>query len=278
MPRRKTKTTPAMAKDQVTGCCRINGAVIRIAMSNPRTRLNSRVGGMAPDSVAIMGTAKSTFLPATQRTAPKRPATPVTRAVANPLNRLRSAPVWAMPMNAGVVATAHSSARAAGTAMAEARTRKIDVVQILGSVGAVNSLIDGPDLARVVAAKLGGRHYDLHAPVLVEQEGLRDLLAQEPSVREGLQKARTVSLAITGIGTLHEEAASFLRAGHLVSADLARLRAEGIVGETVGRFFDVQGNSAPYAINDRVIGIDLDDLRAIPRLSLIHISEPTRPY
>jgi DNA-binding transcriptional regulator LsrR (DeoR family) len=75
-----------------------------------------------------------------------------------------------------------------------------------------------------------------------------------------------VALAITGIGTLHEEAASFLRAGHLSPADLARLRAEGIVGETIGRFFDVQGNFAPFAINDRVIGIDLDDLRAIPRV------------
>lgn len=173
--------------------------------------------------------------------------------------------IAALPAGSCIGIAWGTGVHAAVTALNEERSRQIDVVQILGSVGAANSLIDGPDLARVVAAKLGGRHYDLHAPVLVEQEGLRDLLAQEPSVRDGLQRARSVALAITGIGTLHAEAASFLRAGHLAPADLARLRAQGIVGETVGRFFDVQGCAA-YPINDRVIGIDLDDLRAIPRV------------
>jgi DNA-binding transcriptional regulator LsrR (DeoR family) len=155
---------------------------------------------------------------------------------------------------------------AAVSLLAEDRTRQIDVVQILGSVGAPNPLIDGPDLARMLAAKLGGRHYDLHAPVLVEQLGLRDLLKQEPSVHDGLQRARSVGLAITGIGTVREEAASFLRAGHLSSAGLAELRAQGIVGETVGRFFDREGRDDSYAINQRIMGITLEELRRIPRV------------
>lgn len=173
--------------------------------------------------------------------------------------------IAALPAGACIGIAWGTGVHAAVTALGEERNRQIDVVQILGSVGAANTLIDGPDLARMAAAKLGGRHYDLHAPVLVEQEGLRDLLAQEPSVRDGLQRARSVALAITGIGTLHAEAASFLRAGHLAPTDLAQLRAQGIVGETVGRFFDVQG-CATYPINERVIGIDLDDLRALPRV------------
>jgi DNA-binding transcriptional regulator LsrR (DeoR family) len=155
---------------------------------------------------------------------------------------------------------------AAVSALPDDRARQIDVVQILGSVGAADPLIDGPDLARLLAAKLGGRHYDLHAPVLVEQLGLRDLLKQEPAVREGLQRARSVALAITGIGTVRAEAASFLRAGHLSPTDLTDLREEGVVGETVGRFFDQQGRDEPYAINQRVMGITLEELRRIPRI------------
>lgn len=155
---------------------------------------------------------------------------------------------------------------AAISALSEDRSRQIDVVQILGSLGAANPLIDGPDLARLMASKLGGRYFDLHAPALVEQPALRDLLLNEPSVREGLQRARSVALAITGIGTVQEEAASFLRAGHLSPADLAELRRQGVVGETVGRFFDVQGRFEQFDINARVIGIDLPDLRKIPRV------------
>lgn len=163
---------------------------------------------------------------------------------------------------------------AAVSALRENRSLKIDVVQILGSVGAPDQLIDGPDLARVVAAKLGGRHFDLHAPVLVAQPALRDLLYNEPTVREGLARGRSVVLAITGIGTVRDEAASFLRAGHLTSADLAHLRGLGVVGETCGRFFDAWGRHVDFDINQRVIGIDLEDLRRIPRVISVALGLP----
>ena len=55
---------------------------------------------------------------------------------------------------------------AAVSALPDHYAQNIDVVQLLGGVGAL--AIDSPDLARMVAQKLGGRHYDLHAPVLVE--------------------------------------------------------------------------------------------------------------
>jgi deoxyribonucleoside regulator len=159
----------------------------------------------------------------------------------------------------------------------EDRSRQIDVVQMLGSVGAPDALIDGPDLARMVAAKLGGRHYDLHAPVLVEEPALREMLLREPRVSEALARARNVSLAITGIGTIQEEAASFLRAGHLTHVDLAVLRAQGVVGETVGRFFDADGHDNNFAINQRVMGIDLNALRAIPRVIAVACGLPKAP-
>lgn len=142
--------------------------------------------------------------------------------------------------------------------------RHIDVVQLMGGVGAL--VIDGPDLARMVATKLGGRHYDLHAPVLVERPEVRDLFLTEPTVREGIRRARSVQLAITGIGSLDERDSSFLRAGLITRADLATLRALGAVGETAGRFFDADGRTAGLEINRRVIGIELEDLRNIPKV------------
>lgn len=162
-----------------------------------------------------------------------------------------------------------TGAYAAVSSLPEDRNSQIDVVQLLGSVSVSDPLIDGPDLARLLAAKLGGRHYDLHAPVLVEQPVLRTMLSNETPVRDALQRGRTVSLAITGIGTMVEEASSFLRAGHLTVDELAQLRALGIVGETCGRFFDAYGRYEGYAINERVIGIALDDLRHVPRVIAI---------
>jgi DNA-binding transcriptional regulator LsrR (DeoR family) len=148
----------------------------------------------------------------------------------------------------------------------EDRSKQIDVVQVLGSIGAPDPLIDGPDLARMAADKLGGRNYGLHAPALVEQTALRDLLLAERSVRDGLERARTAALAIIGIGSVQDEAASYLRAGLLTRQELAALRAAGVVGETCGRFFDAAGEFVHLEINRRVIGIELSDLRKIPRV------------
>lgn len=142
--------------------------------------------------------------------------------------------------------------------------QKIDVVQLMGGVGAL--VVDGPDLARIVAAKLGGRHHDLHAPVLVERPEVRNVFLNEPAVREGIRRAQAVQLAITGIGTLDDKASSFLRAGLLTLTDLAQLRRLGAVGETIGRFFDMQGRSDGIEINERIIGVELDDLRRIPQV------------
>ena len=45
-------------------------------------------------------------------------------------------------------------------------------------------------LCSVVAAKLGGRHHDMHAPVLVEKPEVRNIFLSEPAVREGIRRAQ----------------------------------------------------------------------------------------
>lgn len=145
--------------------------------------------------------------------------------------------------------------------------RQLDVVQLMGGVGAL--VVDGPDLARIVAVKLGGRHYDLHAPVLVERADVREVFLSEPTVRDGIRRARAVQIAITGIGSVDERDSSFLRAGLLTRVDLAALRNRGATGEMVGRFFDQQGGTDALEINQRVIGIELEDLRHIPTVMAV---------
>lgn len=177
--------------------------------------------------------------------------------------------IASLPQGSSIGISWGTGVHAAVSTMAEDRERQIDVVQILGGVGASNPLIDGADLARALASKLGGRNYSLHAPALVKQDGLRDLLVNEPGVREALERAQAVSLAIGGVGTLQREASSYLRAGHLSLAELDTLREQGLVGESAGRFFDIEGRDTPYAVNERVVGISLEQLRHIPRVIAI---------
>ncbi len=168
-----------------------------------------------------------------------------------------------VPVGSSIGVAWGTGVHATVSALPDNYTQNIDVVQLLGGVGAL--AVDSPDLARMVAQKLGGRHYDLHAPVLVEQPAARDMFMAEPAVREGIQRAKSVKLAITGVGTVQHEASSFLRVGLLSRADLSYLRGQGVVGEICGRFFDVEGRCDGFEINRRIISLELDELRAVPQ-------------
>ena len=155
---------------------------------------------------------------------------------------------------------------AAVSAFAGNPSLQVEVVQMIGSVGTIDSVIDGPELARQLAMKLGGRYYYLHAPLFVDSPTVRDALIEQSTIGDTLKRARRASVGLVGIGTTEAGASSFLRAGHLTEEQLAILRSQGVVGETAGQHFDIEGEAAPYDINQRVIGISLDDLKCIPHV------------
>jgi len=150
---------------------------------------------------------------------------------------------------------------------------QIDVVQMIGSVGTVASVIDGPELARQLASKLGGDYYYLHAPLFVDSRTTRDRFLEQPTIAETLTRALGAQVALVGVGTTAPGASSFLRARHLTEEQVGELRAQGVVGETAGRHFDIHGQ-ADYDINDRVIALRLDEVKKIPNVVAVACGLP----
>lgn len=154
-------------------------------------------------------------------------------------------------------------------------TMKVEVVQMIGSVGTVASDIDGPELARQLAKKFGGIYHYLHAPLFVDSQTTRDTFLEQPTIKHTLDRARKAHVALVGIGTTEAGASSFLRAAHLTEGQLADLRAQGAVGETSGKHFDVNGK-ADFDINHRVIAVSLADLKRIPYVVAVACGLPKK--
>jgi len=142
----------------------------------------------------------------------------------------------------------------------------ITVVQMIGAVGTGDSRIDGPDLARLLANIYGGEYRYFHAPLIVEEAHVREMLLQEPRIRETLSLARRADIALVGIGSLVPEVASLLRAGYLDREALARLRAQGAVGDVCARHYDAQGRVLDIELNQRIVGIELETLHVIEQV------------
>jgi deoxyribonucleoside regulator len=156
----------------------------------------------------------------------------------------------------------HSTAQA----LRPKRRLPITVVQMIGAVGIGDPFIDGPDLARLMADIYKGEYRYLHAPLIVENEQVREGLLQEPRIQETLGLARKVDIALVGIGSLVPEVSSLLRAGYLDQEALTELRAQGAVGDICGRHYDVHGHVMDIELNRRIVGIELKDFQGIKQV------------
>ncbi|MBC7251097.1 MAG: sugar-binding transcriptional regulator [Anaerolineae bacterium] len=146
------------------------------------------------------------------------------------------------------------------------RKLPITVVQMIGAVGTGDPLIDGPDLARLLANIYGGEYRYLHAPVLVEDLSVREALLQEPRIRETLSLACQADVALVGIGSTVPEVSSLLRAGYLEREALIQLRAQGAVGDVCARHYDAWGRLLEIEFNQRIVGIELEALHSIEQV------------
>lgn len=165
-----------------------------------------------------------------------------------------------MSFGVGWGATLHMSLKALGGQPA----RGLSVVSLLG--GMTHSRAVNPSaVAGRMADAFGADCYQLTAPVVVADESVRAGLWSEPGLRELLERARGVDLALVSVGDV-SEAATLFREGLLPRSTLASLQAAGAVGDVLCHFIDAEGNVVDHPVNRRVVAVDLEDLRRVPKI------------
>jgi DNA-binding transcriptional regulator LsrR (DeoR family) len=143
--------------------------------------------------------------------------------------------------------------------------RSVEVVPLVGGLSTADSLVAGQELVRELAGRLGATYRYLHAPALLRSETARDALLAEPAVADVLQRAQTADIAMVGIGTVGTGSSREMLDGLGLSAsERQSFFAEGPVGDTCCRFFDAAGRAIRGVVHDRVLAVELDDLRRIP--------------
>ena len=140
----------------------------------------------------------------------------------------------------------------------------VTVVQIVGSVGSGDPTVDGIQMARRLADKIGAATFHMHAPIVVRSEALAQSLRQEPTIAEALRRSEDVDLVLVGVGTTDVSASGMLRAGYVTADEMASIRSAGAVGDIIGYHLDIDGNPVDISFNRRVIGLSLDHLRLVP--------------
>ena len=139
------------------------------------------------------------------------------------------------------------------------------VIQLMGGFGNSSVQTQGNRLLTEFARLVGAHATFVPAPALVGNKTIRESLLNDPAMESVAREWARLTIVLAGIGSLPPS--PLLRASGN-AADLAeqdRLHAAGAVGDVCQRFFDAAGNLVPSDLDDRVVGIDADTLRRIPR-------------
>jgi DNA-binding transcriptional regulator LsrR (DeoR family) len=139
------------------------------------------------------------------------------------------------------------------------------VIQILGGIGDPAAENHAVHLVRRLAFLVQGEAVFLPAPGIAGSAETRRIYLQDQYVHQAIAQFEGVTLALVGIGSV-EPSKLLASSGNVFSSqELDALRAQGAVGDICLRFFDARGTPLQTPANDRVIGMELDQLRQVRR-------------
>lgn len=137
----------------------------------------------------------------------------------------------------------------------------VRVVQILGGVGKPAAEVHATELTRHLADIVHGEPIYLPVPGVVRSVEARGVLEDDEEVQHVLQLFPQITVALLGIGTVQPA----INGGVFSPDELALAARAGAVGDISLRFFDAEGRPTRTPLDERVIGLDLDGLRHVPR-------------
>jgi DNA-binding transcriptional regulator LsrR (DeoR family) len=106
----------------------------------------------------------------------------------------------------------------------------------------------------------------LPVPGIVADQRTRQALLSDVHVQRAVEACAHLDLAVVGVGAPTPDSVT-MRDGSIISqAELDDLLAHGAVGDIALRYFDVEGRCVESEINDRIIGITLEQLKRGPKV------------
>lgn len=142
---------------------------------------------------------------------------------------------------------------------------KVKVMQATGSLSHALKEYDSSALTRRLAQKLGGEALYLSSPLLADNAEEAAVIRKQAVVGHTLEQVRRADIALVGIGDLDPANSGFVKAGVADAEQLRAYRAKGAVGDMAWQIFTRGGERYDCELNRRIIGVTLDELRAVPR-------------
>jgi deoxyribonucleoside regulator len=136
----------------------------------------------------------------------------------------------------------------------------VKVVQLNGGIANRNISTRSDRIINQFADNFDAMSYILNAPSFVDKPEIAEALLQDTNIKNVIELAKEANTAIFSIGYLNPESV-LIKAGYFTTEEYDALRQEGYVGDICSRYFKADGSHQNDDLYNRVIGIDLEEIK-----------------
>jgi deoxyribonucleoside regulator len=140
-------------------------------------------------------------------------------------------------------------------------TTGVTVVQINGGVSLNRRPGGAANMATTIAQRGNGSAILLPSPAILERLETKQAIEADRTVADVLARAAAASAYLYSAGVA-DATSVLVESGYLTPGDVTELVRKGAVGDVVGRYIDADGNIVDRALDERTVGLGLDELRS----------------
>lgn len=147
------------------------------------------------------------------------------------------------------------------SAMPRMQRPDLVIVPTVGGWDTHTTFLDGNEIARRLAERLGAEARTLLAPAVLDTPEMKDALLREATVAAATSTWAHLDVALLGIGGQPEAYPGYRTVvDRLGDATRTQLHGLGVVGDLAGHFFHADGSFAD-TLSSRTLAISIDELR-----------------
>ncbi len=140
------------------------------------------------------------------------------------------------------------------------------ILQMVGGLGEPKSETHATGLVSRAGIALGANIWLLPSPGVVDSVESARLLKSDRTISQSLVTASTAQIVFAGIGNPNRDSLLMRNESIITWSEMEALISQGAVGDIGLRYYDINGSLVESNLNERVIGISLDELRKINRV------------
>ena len=143
--------------------------------------------------------------------------------------------------------------------------RRFDV-EVIPATGCVQGkhYTDVNHVSTLMAERLGGRSYQIHAPLFADDAAQRAMLLAMRSVADVFRRAREAKVAVVGIGSILSADSTYYDLHPSSSTDRSAIEHSGASAELLAHLLDQEGRVCDYSLNRALVSLTLEEFASIP--------------